>query len=202
MSSRNNILAAIASNKPLQQTLPHIDAFADTNPVSLQAKMIDMLEAIGAGVTLTNNLQSLKKQIQEDIDQGQYIVNTLEGLGEMNHSIDINSRADMLEPIDKAYLKGTLGVAENGAIWVQESDMLNRLIPFICQHLVLIIDASNIVANMHEAYKKISFNHQGFGVFIAGPSKTADIEQSLVVGAHGARSLKVYILTNLPEVYR
>jgi L-lactate dehydrogenase complex protein LldG len=34
----------------------------------------------------------------------------------------------------------------------------------------------------------------GFATFIAGPSKTADIEQSLVLGAHGPRSLIVFLI--------
>ena len=43
--------------------------------------------------------------------------------------------------------------------------------------------AATIVHNMHEAYGSCSFDSAGFGVFISGPSKTADIEQSLVIGA-------------------
>jgi L-lactate dehydrogenase complex protein LldG len=57
---------------------------------------------------------------------------------------------------------------------------------------VLVLDKNTIVANMQQAYAKLE-NAGSYGVFIAGPSKTADIEQSLVIGAHGARSMMVLI---------
>ena len=47
---------------------------------------------------------------------------------------------------------------------------------------------------MHQAYDSIDVAKEGFGAFIAGPSKTADIEQSLVIGAHGARSATIYVI--------
>jgi len=68
------------------------------------------------------------------------------------------------------------------------------LTAFICQHLVLIINKKDIVGTLHQAYEKIEVNKEGFGLFIAGPSKTADIEQSLVIGAHGSRSTTVYVI--------
>ncbi|MDR2498960.1 MAG: LUD domain-containing protein [Tannerellaceae bacterium] len=95
--------------------------------------------------------------------------------------------------IRHALFRGRLGVAENGAIWLEDDDMPHRIIPFIAEHLILIIKTENIVVNMHEAYNKLAERDFGFGVFICGPSKTADIEQSLVYGAHGAKQLTVVL---------
>jgi L-lactate dehydrogenase complex protein LldG len=97
-----------------------------------------------------------------------------------------------LAPIDLAVLRGELGVAENGTVWLPEANMLHRALPTITQHLVLVLDQRTIVATMHQAYAQLP-DVGGYGVFLAGPSKTADIEQSLVIGAHGARSLTVLL---------
>jgi L-lactate dehydrogenase complex protein LldG len=64
----------------------------------------------------------------------------------------------------------------------------------VTQHLALVVSARELVADMHEAYRRVRFDGAGFGLFIAGPSKTADIEQALVIGAHGARSCSVFLV--------
>ncbi|USQ04140.1 LutC/YkgG family protein [Aquirufa antheringensis] len=96
-----------------------------------------------------------------------------------------------LAEVEVLEIDGEFGVAENGAIWLTEEAMPHRVAPFICQHLV--INVSKIVPNMHAAYADLKKPNSSFGLFLAGPSKTADIEQSLVIGAHGARSLTVVI---------
>ncbi|MFI4875909.1 MAG: lactate utilization protein C [Blastopirellula sp. JB062] len=104
-----------------------------------------------------------------------------------------------LQDVDFALLPAKFAVAENGAVWVDDAAVKHRVIYFIPQHLALVVPAPGdpaeaIVDNMHQAYQRLSLDGRGFGTFISGPSKTADIEQSLVIGAHGARSLHVFFL--------
>jgi L-lactate dehydrogenase complex protein LldG len=101
---------------------------------------------------------------------------------------------EKLNEIEQVIIQGNFGVAENGAIWLEDKDLPQRIIPFITQHLILQLDANKIVPTMQEAYQQIRLNQTGFGVFISGPSKTADIEQSLVYGAHGAKELTVVLI--------
>ncbi|SNR72034.1 Uncharacterised ACR, YkgG family COG1556, partial [Lutibacter agarilyticus] len=69
-----------------------------------------------------------------------------------------------------------------------------RVLPFIANDLVIVLDKTAICQHLHEAYALTSKRERTFGVFIAGPSKTADIEQCLVVGAQGAMSLTVVLI--------
>ena len=62
------------------------------------------------------------------------------------------------------------------------------------EELVILLDRKNIVNNMHEGYKRIRVPELGYGCWISGPSKTADIEQALVMGAQAARGVTVLII--------
>ncbi len=190
MSVREKILTAIAANKPALTDLPVVDLQQVTNYEEPVAKFISTLESIGGKVYELQAIQQLEQQILQEKEEGLFVLDTFAG---MEDSFSAWPATDM-EPIHKAYIKGSIGVAENGAVWISESQMVNRLLPFVCQHLVLVLEKDKIVSTMHHAYRQVNTFEEGFGVFIAGPSKTADIEQSLVIGAHGARSMTVYLL--------
>ena len=194
MNSREKILSSIVTGKP--EALPHpgvAPSFANGD-TDLAALFTRTLEGIGGQVMKVTDYGTVRKHIAEAKQRGEWIVNASEELGEVSTDVGPGMVAPQLAAIDRAFLKSSMGVAENGSVWLKESEMLNRLLPFICQHLVIVLDARNLVADMHQAYKKIEFTDAGYHLFLAGPSKTADIEQSLVIGAHGARSLLVYLV--------
>jgi L-lactate dehydrogenase complex protein LldG len=196
MSSREKILQAISANKPAFVELPVMEIKkAGMEPGAIVLQFIKTVDSIGGKALLVSDINSILVDLKQSRDTGDYIVNTIPLLGEVNTEINSSTDASSLEPVYKAYIEATIGVAENGAVWLYESQMKNRILPFICQHLAICLDPKNIVATMHEAYAQIDVAKEGYGVFLAGPSKTADIEQSLVIGAHGARSLLVYLIS-------
>jgi len=192
MEARNKILEAVAANRPTSVELQAIDSSIVVQYADVFGQFKSVLESIGGKVIAIEQVQQVQQGIQKEKQTGKFIVNTIPEFGDVDESLTALS-AQQLVSVEKAYIKGHLGVAENGSIWVAESSMINRLLPFICQHLVLVLERKDIVATMHHAYQQLNTFKEGFGVFIAGPSKTADIEQSLVIGAHGARSLVVYV---------
>jgi len=193
MSTREDILKAITANKPALVELPVIDIAQVIQYNDLVQQFKTVLQSIGGTAIELNDLDSLKKELEAKKAAGEIVVNRIAEIGTVDDSIAALTATE-LAAVEVAYLKATLGVAENGSVWLYESQMGNRLLPFICQHLVIVIDRNSIVTTMHHAYKQVDTAKEGFGVFLAGPSKTADIEQSLVIGAHGARSLIVYII--------
>lgn len=193
MSSRDRILNAIAANKPT--LLPHPDLKLSVSPDrgNMVQRFMQAVEAIGGRAVAISNYDPVIADLEATRATGHYVVNTIAAVGVLSDEVTTDTHADTLEPLYKAFLSAHFGVVENGSLWMTEAQMQNRLVPFICQHLVICIRAEDLVVNMHEAYERIS-DFQGYSLFLAGPSKTADIEQSLVIGAHGARSLVVYVV--------
>lgn len=111
-------------------------------------------------------------------------------------TVDLTAVADPhdLASLDWTIVKGEFGVAENGSIWIDGATLPHRVMIFIAQYLAIAVSRRQILQHMHDAYARIGKPAPGFGIFVSGPSKTADIEQSLVLGAHGCRKLQVFLL--------
>ena len=101
--------------------------------------------------------------------------------------------AQDLNGTEVGIIRGSFGVAENGCIWIPQA-MKAKAVCFISENLVILLPKTEIVSNMHEAYRRIDLGEYGYGTFISGPSKTADIAQTLVMGAQAARSVTVVLL--------
>jgi L-lactate dehydrogenase complex protein LldG len=183
-ASRDRILAAAKANKPEELPLPTVPIFDGD---ATAERFTTVLAGIGGKVVWLDGLDGLVPTLQQIFPDARLTTSTLFA-GTV--AIDAQTPTTTLADIDLAVLQGEIGVAENGAIWLPETNMMNRALPTITQHLVLVLDHRRLVATMHQAYAQLP-STGGYGMFIAGPSKTADIEQSLVIGAHGARSLIV-----------
>ncbi len=193
MGAKETILQAVASNKPDLTELPDIDFSLTTRYPDLIDQFTRMVEAAGGTPFYHNSWQVFQDDISAVRARNSFFINLVEKSDAEKWT---GLKASELKALDTCYIRAQLAVAENGAMWLSEKQMGNRLLPFICQHLVITLNPHNIVHNMHEAYEQINAGSEGYGVFIAGPSKTADIEQNLVIGAHGARSLRVYLIDN------
>lgn len=189
--SKQKILQKIRIAKPKVTPLPELPTF-EVPTLALPMLFKENSEQLGSRVLLTASRRSLPAQVQQLFPDARQVASPLT---EMDSTIDLSKVSDPheLAGVDLAIIRGQLGVAENGAIWVSEEDCGHRVLPFITQHLLILLSQKKLVHNMHEAYARIKVDVTGFGVFIAGPSKTADIEQSLVIGAQGARSLTVIL---------
>ena len=152
-------------------------------------------EALAAAVAeLPAALAALPAAAPRGAAEGRGIVSSVPALAISTLTLGAEPSREQLDRIELAVIPGRFGVAENGAVWVDEADLPHRAVPFVAQHLAIVLPKGEIVADMHAAYRRLPLAMPGYGVFISGPSKTADIEQALVIGAQGPKSLVVFLV--------
>ncbi|MBS0261972.1 MAG: LUD domain-containing protein [Planctomycetes bacterium] len=192
--SRNAILSAVRSRQVPPAELPALTGtwitFAD------RAKhFAETLQSVGGQCVPVADDNELRAELQKltPVSGAHKIHSAFPDV--LPSSFDLNQVSDphTLEDLDFALLPAEFAVAENGAVWLNTAHIKHRAILFITQHLAFVVPRQELVNNMHEAYARLQFQGPGYGLFLSGPSKTADIEQSLVIGAHGARSLTVFL---------
>jgi len=197
MSSRQSILAAIRAAGAPEAAAPDLNQTWITYADKPRA-FAEVLTSVGGKCVFVADRSEIAAKLTEH-PAFATVKKIVSNVAAVPGNLDLDKLHDphLTEDVDFAILPGKFGVAENGAIWITDEALRHRAIYFIVQHLVLVIDKSELVDNMHAAYRRLNLGARAegdrtFGAFIAGPSKTADIEQSLVIGAHGPRSLTVF----------
>jgi L-lactate dehydrogenase complex protein LldG len=194
MSSKETILQKIKQNQPKElNELPYLESFKEYN-LDILEQYKTVLKSIGGDFVEVSNYDEVITFVKEHFDTNKRILTTLSELSEIANLDWSNDDPHSLQNAELILVKAHFGVSENSALWITDDIMGQRVSTFIPQYLAIIVNKKDIVAKMHQAYDRIGNQEYGFGTFIAGPSKTADIEQSLVLGAHGARGLTVFLL--------
>lgn len=193
LTSREKILEAVLKNQPEAAALPDIAIFKGDGNNKVE-RYTNVFKAIGGEAHLVDDINEVKILIKQNFDGSKRIITTLPELSDVAEILSTTDDPHTLENVELAVIRAHFGVAENGAVWLTEETMGHRILPYICQHLAVVIGEESIVPTLHEAYEKIGVGDYGFGGFIGGPSKTADIEQALVLGAHGPLTMTVFVL--------
>ena len=192
MSSKDDILAKIKANTHDEWKRPEL-AFT---PLSYSEPLVQfekILKAVGGNCILLENGQDINEIILKTYPDAKRIASNLPEITCATVNPDTMEDPRELDGTDVGIIRGEFGVLENGMIWINQHTRYKALF-FISESLVILLDRNRLVNNMHEAYTQPDFDNFGYGCFISGPSKTADIEQALVIGAHGAKAVTVILV--------
>ena len=193
--NKEELIAKIKNNTKLRYEMPDLKRIEPTEVEHLQETFVKTSETVGAQVVVTSTEEptDLAALVRILYPEAKEIASNLPEMQEIaTRNPDTVDDASDLNGTDVAVVRGQLGVAENGCIWVPQT-MKERAVCFISEYLVILLSREAIVSNMHQAYQNIRMTDYGYGCFISGPSKTADIAQALVMGAQAARGVTVVI---------
>lgn len=192
-SNKEDILNRIRKNIRQKYDMPRLDDIQGITYPDPLAQFISMTETVGGKVVELQPGQDINQLVRELYPEAKEIASNLPEVTIATRNPDTCGSPQALNGTDVGIIRGSFGVAENACVWIPQA-MEEKAVCFISENLVILLPKSQIVNNMHEAYKRIEFNDYGYGTFISGPSKTADIAQVLVMGAQAARSATVVLV--------
>ena len=195
MSNKDDILKKYRANVREKFDMPDLSDIKAIQYPDPLVQFIKMTESVGGHVIEVKKDQDINELVKEMYPDAKEIASNLPEITIATRNPDTVGRARDLNGTDVGIIRGQFGVAENACVWIPQT-MKEKAVCFISENLVILLPKSQIVHNMHEAYKRIKFDetYDGYGTFISGPSKTADIAQVLVMGAQAARSATILLL--------
>ena len=193
MSKKEDILSKYRKNVRERFDMPRLDDIKGITYPDPLKQFKSMTESVGGKVVELEKGQDVNELIKKLYPEAKEIASNLPEITIATRNPDTIGSPQDLNGTDVGIIRGVFGVAENACVWIPQA-MVEKAVCFISENLVILLKKSEIVNNMHEAYKRIEFNDYGYGTFISGPSKTADIAQVLVMGAQAARSATVILV--------
>jgi L-lactate dehydrogenase complex protein LldG len=189
MSSRDLILGRVRRNLPAWRELPELPSFARPLADPLAA-FAAALQRMGGTFAEAPPGTSLDDVVRKLFPAARVICSATEEVRGTRRADAVRHPSD-LDDVDVGVVRARFGVAETGSVWLSEREFGVNALGFLSQHLVVLLDPREIVADLHEAYAYPGFHEARYAVLMTGPSATADIEGVLIRGAQGIRTLTV-----------
>ncbi len=192
--SREAIFSAIRYNLP-KQKLEHPQIPAFRSPArSLKAAFEENLKKAGGAAHDIGSAAEAEAKMMVLHPEAKVVCSAVPEIAGTRRAEAVHDPHELAD-VDVGVVRAQFGVAENGAIWLTQEDLIVDALGFLSQHLIVLLDPEQIVADMHQAYRRVRLDLTAYGCFMMGPSATADIEATLVHGAQGCRSLNVLFLS-------
>jgi L-lactate dehydrogenase complex protein LldG len=189
MSTRDDILARVRSRQPAAQPLPALPLFAP-DPRPLLAQFKAGLVRMGGKFVDGPGTEGVDALIRRLFPEAGVVCSaTPEATG--NRPLSSVREGAELADVDVGVVRAAFGVAETGSVWLTDATLGVSALGFLSQHLVVLLDPQRLLPGLQDAYRAREWFDAGYGVFLTGPSATADIEGVLIHGAQGVRSLTV-----------
>lgn len=199
MISRNLILERVRKNLPQPAiALPKPPEFSEIKADALLPSFQKELEAVGGRWFMVADVGAAQRKLAELFPDARVICSAVDEVPGTRRIQDVTD-PHALDDVDVGVVRSPLGVAETGAVWLSQKELVIDALGVLSQHLVVLLDPAAIVSNMHHAYARLDLAASPYGVFMAGPSATGDIEGVIVHGAQGARSLTVLLVPSQPK---
>jgi L-lactate dehydrogenase complex protein LldG len=194
-NSREQILSAVRANIPSEPVEhPRIPAFGRPD-ANLKAIFEKHLQGAGGATHEIENRTEAQAKLASLHPTAQVICSAVPEISGTRRVETIRDPHELAD-VDVGIVRAQFGVAETGAVWLTQEDLLVNSLGFLSQHLVVLLDPEQIVADMHAAYARVRLDQTAYGCFMMGPSATGDIEATLVHGAQGSRSLNLFFLSS------
>ena len=223
-SDRNDILADIRSSLEIASDIPFAvgadeqplegalaaELFGD--PQTMRTRFAEELAAVSADFDVLDDQTAAAKWAGEvlAVDGFNTLVVAEEGI-----CLDIAKAIQTDRPDLEVIVAGDLGGAERqarlarptaalvevdyaladiGSLVVLRDNTASMLPHFLPESVMVIVRPEQLLANQFELIKVLPQDAGGNMVFITGPSRTADVEKVLILGAHGPRRVSVGML--------
>ena len=191
-NSKEYILECLRQNSGQRYPMPDLH-IKHTHYADQLQQFLDISAGIGGRAELLQEGETIDQAIRRLYPDAERIACNLPEVGIATLDPDKVETPAELNGTDLVVMKGMFGVCENGAFYYEQS-YRHRAIYFIAEAMLILLDRHQLVDTMHEAYQRVPVEYESeYRGFISGPSKTADIEQALVKGAHGAKETIVLL---------
>lgn len=157
--------------------------------VAASSEQVKSLDDIVQAVLSYIESQKLDKTL---VRTSTTLLDQLEWPDNINAEVRIATEHDTL-----ALVEANLAIAETGSVVMCSSEKRPVSLNFLPEHYLCVVQKHAIVNTMEDVWKYLREEDSGFPRainVITGPSRTADVEQIIQLGAHGPRRLHVLLL--------